>query len=120
MRYLFEGGELGCVLDVPEAGALGGQLLADALVLGVLRRQDQGRVVAQLPQVLQRLRGHGQIDRSHTHTHTRGPRFKHIHADLHTQTIVIMCMQDRSNAFPSNTTDVFLQRDISIHTPLKL
>ena len=58
--HLFEGGEFGRVLHVPEAGALGGELLDDALVLGVLRRQDQGRVVTQLPQVLQRLWGGGE------------------------------------------------------------
>lgn len=56
-HYLFESRQLGSVLDVSQAGALGRQLLRDALVLGVLRGQDQAGMVAQLPQVLQRLRG---------------------------------------------------------------
>lgn len=56
-HHLFESRQLGSVLDVSQAGALGRQLLRDALVLGVLRGQDQAGMVAQLPQVLQRLRG---------------------------------------------------------------
>jgi len=54
--YLLEGGQLGRVLQVPQAGALRRQLGADAFELGVLRRQHQAGVVAQLPQVLQRLK----------------------------------------------------------------
>lgn len=41
------------MLDVPEAGILGGELLANTLVLRMLRCQDQRWVVTQLPQVLQ-------------------------------------------------------------------
>lgn len=44
------------MLDVPQAGVLAHQLLCDALVLGVLRGQDQAGVVTQLSQVLQSLR----------------------------------------------------------------
>lgn len=54
--HLFESGEFGRMLKVPQAGALPGELLADALVLGVLRGQDQARVITQLPQVLQSLK----------------------------------------------------------------
>lgn len=54
--YLFEGRQLGRVLDVSQAGALSRQLLRDPLVLWMLRGQDQAGMVAQLPQVLQRLR----------------------------------------------------------------
>lgn len=58
-RYLFERGQLGRVLNVSQAGALGRQLLRDPLELRMLRRQDQAGVVAQLPQVLQGLGGGG-------------------------------------------------------------
>lgn len=57
--YLFESRQLGRVLDVSQAGALSRQLLGDPLVLGVLRSQHQAGMVAQLPQVLQRLREGG-------------------------------------------------------------
>lgn len=57
--YLFESRQFGSVLDVPQAGALSRQLLGDPLVLGVLRSQHQAGMVAQLPQVLQRLREGG-------------------------------------------------------------
>lgn len=52
-HHLFQSGELGCVLDVPQVGVLSRQLLSDSFVLWVLRSQNQARVVAQLPQVLQ-------------------------------------------------------------------
>lgn len=55
--YLFERRQLGRVLNVSQAGALSRQLLRDPLELRMLRRQDQAGMVAQLPQVLQRLRG---------------------------------------------------------------
>lgn len=55
-HYLFESGEFGRVLYVPQAGVLSCQLLSDAFVLWMLRGQDQARVVTQLPQVLQRLK----------------------------------------------------------------
>lgn len=61
MPYLFEGRKFGRVLDVSEAGVLSCQLVCDASVLGVLGREDQARVVTQLPQVLQGLeRGRSQ------------------------------------------------------------
>lgn len=40
------------MLDVPEARILGGELLANALVLRMLRCQDQRWMVTQLPEVL--------------------------------------------------------------------
>ena len=54
--YLFESGEFGCMLNVPQVGVLTCQLLSDAFVLRMLRGQDQTRVVTQLPQVLQGLK----------------------------------------------------------------
>lgn len=54
--YLFESGEFGCMLNVPQAGVLTRQLLTDTFVLWMLRSQHQARVVAQLPQVLQSLK----------------------------------------------------------------
>ena len=54
--YLFESGEFGRVLNVAQVGVLTHQLLRDAFELWMLRGQDQTRVVAQLTQVLQRLK----------------------------------------------------------------
>lgn len=45
-QYLFESGEFGCVLNVPQARVLARQLLTDAFVLWMLRGQDQAWVVA--------------------------------------------------------------------------
>lgn len=62
-HYLFESRELRRVLNVAQVRVLRGQLLRDALVLWMLRSQDQVRVVAQLTEVLQRLKeDRGRID----------------------------------------------------------